>query len=302
MRRSTLLFYIINITVFYIVSGFCPHISQADQLPVFVSILPQKYFVQQIGKDKVDIRVMVAPGASPATYEPKPSQMAALATTRIYFSIGVPFEAVWLKKIAATNPMMAIVPTDHGIAKLDMARHNHNSSKESSGVATSHRHGVKDPHIWTSPPLVMLQARAIVTALQAVDPVNTGYYETNYKAFIDALVGLDFKIRELLADKKGASFLVFHPSWGYFAHTYGLNQVAIEIEGKEPKAASLESLIDDARQENIKAVFVQPQFSSKAAELIARAIGGKVIPADPLAGDWASNLLEQARRFKAASR
>ena len=148
----------------------------------------------------------------------------------------------------------------------------------------------------------MMQARSILIALQTRDPGNRAFYETNYKHFINDLVDLDAELRQIFIDRKGASFLVFHPSWGYFADAYELQQVAIEIEGKDPKPAQLQALITQAKEKEIKAVFVQPQFSSKSAEIIAKAIGGMVIPADPLSADWAANLRSQARQFRAALR
>ncbi|MCK5723282.1 MAG: zinc ABC transporter substrate-binding protein, partial [Gammaproteobacteria bacterium] len=95
-------------------------------------------------------------------------------------------------------------------------------------------------------------------------------------------------------------FMVFHPSWGYFADTYGLKQVAVEIEGKNPKPSQLKELIEHAKEQGIKIIFVQPQFSSKSAKLVAREIGGRVAVADPLAQDWSANLRAVAREFKGA--
>ncbi len=285
-----------------------PKAVPADQLSVFVSISPQKYFVQQIGMDLVKVQVMVQPGASPATYEPKPAQMTALATARVYFSIGVPFESVWLKKIAAANPNLTIAPTDHGILKLNMAAHHHFEPDTRPEDKTDRHDSLPDPHIWTSPPLVMMQARTILLTLQACDPANRSVYETNYRHFINDLVDLDAEIRQILSDRQDrqerqkTAFIVFHPSWGYFADAYALQQVAIEIEGKDPKPAQLQELITRAKEKNIKAVFVQPQFSSRSADIIAKAIGGRVIPADPLAADWAANLRNQALQFRAALR
>jgi len=286
----------------FLFSLILPAALPADQLPVFVSILPQKYFVQQIGMDLVNVQVMVQPGDSPATYEPKPAQMIALATARIYFSIGVPFENIWLRKISTANPELMMTPTDHGIGKLTMAAHHDGEQEASSGNKRDYHSGLTDPHIWTSPPIVMMQARSILIALQACDPANRAFYETNYRHFINDLADLDAELRQILSDNKGASFLVFHPSWGYFADAYGLQQIAIEIEGKNPKPAQLQTLISRAKQKNIKAVFVQPQFSSKNANVIAKAIGGQIIWADPLATDWAANLRNQALQFKDALR
>lgn len=243
---------------------------------------------------------MVQPGASPATYEPKPAQMVALAAANLYFSIGVPFENVWLKRISAANPEMKVIPTDHGIVKRSMADHDHETSENHGANGDDIHPGRHDPHIWTSPPLVMMQARTILTALQSADPQNHHFYETNYKNFIIELLDLDADIRAALSSKQGAAFLVFHPSWGYFANTYGLHQVAIEVEGKAPKPALLDALIHRAKKEKISIVFVQPQFSSKTADLIAKAIDGQVIPADPLAENWADNLRNQAILFRDA--
>ena len=288
--------------------------SAEGKIDVFVSILPQKYFVQQIGKNFVDVQVMVQPGASPATYEPKPRQMAAIAKTDLYFSIGVPFEKVWLSKIAASNPKLSIVSTDHGIQKYVMADHfehgenadHHKTNRKNKRQQESDKfqtsHGILDPHIWLSPPLVRNQARTILETLQKIDPVHRSDYESNYKVFMDEVSKLDAELKLIFRDNHGLRFIVFHPSWGYFADTYGLEQIPIEIEGKRPKPAQLKLLIDYANQNDIKVIFVQPQFSAKSAQVIARGIGGQVVIADPLAENWADNLRNVALKIKAALR
>jgi len=268
----------------------------SGKVTVFVSIAPQKYFVQQICKELADVQVMVPPGASPATYEPKPRQMTAISKTRIYFSIGVPFENTWLKKIAAINPDMAVVPTDRGIKKLPMVAHHRQEDENQP------EHGSLDPHIWLSPPLVMIQARTILEALQEYDSAHRFVYENNYRAFISQLSNLDAELRNAFSGRFGQQVMVFHPSWGYFAQAYGLKQVSIEVEGKEPKPAQLRELIEHARENGIKFVFVQPQFSARSAKLIAGEIGGQVVFADPLAEDWAGNLRSVARKFESALR
>ena len=280
-----------------------------DRITVFVSILPQKTVVQQIGADRVDVRVMVAPGASPATYEPKPQQMAALSGARIYFAIGVPFEDVWLKRIAAANPRMKVVHTDRGIEKLPMATpppHGAPPDRPRAGNPAAHHghdvHGTADPHIWLAPPLVKDQARTIMAALQEIDPGHGDGYQANYRTLAAAIDVLDADLKRIFAGRQGLCFMVFHPSWGYFARAYGLVQVPVEIEGKTPKPAQLMALIEHARADGIRVVFVQPQFSSRNAELIAREIGGQVALADPLAENWMANLRQVADKFKAALR
>jgi zinc transport system substrate-binding protein len=268
------------------------------KLAVFVSIAPQKYFVHQIGRERVDVQVMVPPGASPATYEPKPRQMAALSKTPVYFAIGVPFERIWLKKIAAANPNMRVVHTDQGIQKIPMATHHHEAEHHQD--KDDRNLGELDPHIWLSPPLVMTLARTSRNALQEIDPAHRSVYDANYKAFASTLTALDAELRNTFAGRQGLQFMVFHPSWGYFADTYGLKQVAVEIEGKDPKPAQLKELIEHAKEKGIKIIFVQPQFSSKSAKLVAREIGGRVAVADPLAQDWSTNLRAVVREFKGA--
>ncbi|WP_321495248.1 metal ABC transporter solute-binding protein, Zn/Mn family [uncultured Desulfobacter sp.] len=277
-------------------------------LPVFVSIVPQQYFVQQIGMDKVDVNVMVQPGASPATYEPKPAQMAKLSETRLYFSIGVPFETFWLDKIASANPDMIIVHTDKNIKKQPMAEHHHQGEEQGdhhddkAHMDDDHDHGHAglDPHIWLSPRLVMIQAGHILDALAQADPGNKDFYMENYSAFIRQIEALDQDLTRMLQNNAGMQFMVFHPSWGYFARDYKLKMIPIEIEGKDPKPAKLQELIRHAKDEGIKVIFVQPQFSTKSAGLVARAINGQVIPADPLALDWLDNLKKMAGKFKEA--
>lgn len=270
----------------------------AEPLKVFVSVIPQGYFAGRIGRERVEVHVMVKPGANPATYEPKPNQMVTLARTRIYFATGVPFEDAWLPRFASMNPEMRIVRTDRGIEKRAMEDHRHADEDPLAGHPAE---GGKDPHVWLSPPLVMLQARNILDALIREDPSGRAYFEANYKSLIVELVELDAEIRVLFADKRERrAFLVFHPAWGYFAEAYGLRQIPVEVEGKEPKPSELSKLIDHARKEGITAVFVQPQFSTRSAEVIAEAIGGKVLVADPLAGDWAANLRRVAESVHGA--
>jgi zinc transport system substrate-binding protein len=270
---------------------------------VFVSIAPQKYFVQKIGRDLVAVSVLVPAGADPHTYEPKPKQMTALSKSAVYFAVGVDFEKVWLKKIAAINPKMPIVHTDEGIEKRLMPDHTHRQEpRQSQNKDVHHQKGTPDPHIWLSPALVKHQADHILSGLIRVDPKNEKQYRKNQAVFLKELDALDGELKNWFADRKGEPFMVIHPSWGYFAQDFGLRQIPIEVEGKDPKPAQLQSLIHTAREQGIKVVFVQPQFSAKSAEMISREIGGKIVFVDPLAENWAENLRQTAKEFKATFR
>ncbi len=295
---------IFNLFVFFIFFIETPAFA-AERLSVFVSVLPQKYFVEQIGGESVHVKVMVMPGASPATYEPKPSQMTALSNAKLYFSIGVPFEQTWLKKIVTTNPDMKLIKTDQGIEKLPMEGiHSHSETEHHQKTHKNESHLQKglDPHIWLSPKLVKIQSRVILNALVKEAPSKKEIFNKNYQAFLNRIDALDKRLLKLFEKKESMGFMVFHPSWGYFASAYGLKQVPIEIEGKTPKPFQLKTLIQHARENGINVVFVQPQFSTKSAMLIAKEIKGQIVFADPLAENWEENMDSIAKKFKEALR
>lgn len=272
----------------------------AEKLSVFVSILPQQYFLEKIGGDRIDISVMVMPGASPATYEPTPRQMAGLTRASAYFAIGVPFETVWLTRVKAANPAMAVVHVDQGIRKEPMGVHGDEQADHVQGKG--HDHGILDPHIWLSPRLAKGMAENICRGLVAVDPGNRVEYEANLQGFLLDIDGLNSRMHAILdkvpAEKR--AFMVFHPSWGYFAREFGLEQIPIESEGKEPSPRELAEVITRGRAMGIGVVFVQPQFSDRSARVIAAEMGARVVPLDPLAGDWADNMLRAAKAFRQA--
>jgi zinc transport system substrate-binding protein len=275
-----------------------------ERLKAFVSIEPQAYFVERVGGERVAVQALVKSGQSPATYEPSPRQMAALSESKLYFRIGVPFEKALLPKIEGTIPGLRVVDTRVGVPLREMkARPCPGSSgKDRRGDNEDARNGNegKDPHIWLSPRRVKLQARTIATALAGIDPKGRQIYERNYAAFAEDLDRLDSALAETLKPVQGKSFLVFHPSWGYFAEDYGLRQEAIEMEGKEPTGRQLARIIEEAKAEGVKVIFVQPQFSRSMAEAVADAIGGEVVTIDPLAGDYIQNLRSVADTVREA--
>ncbi|NLV91358.1 MAG: zinc ABC transporter solute-binding protein [Firmicutes bacterium] len=265
-----------------------PAVAAAEErLSVFVSILPQKYFVERVGGERVTVGVMVGPGESPHTYDPTPRQLANLSVADLYFRIGVGFEHVWMDKLAAINPKMTVVDTRRQVPLRAIEGHSHHHG-ESSGH--HHGEGEADPHIWLSPPLVKRQATTIYEALSQIDPAGADYYRANLEGFCQDLDALDQWIRHTLGDLKTRSFMVFHPSWGYYADAYDLVQIPIEIGGSEPSARQLAELIGVARKKRVKAIFVQSQINAKSAAAVARAVGAKVVQLDPLAEDYLENL------------
>jgi len=248
--------------------------NSTSSLNVTVSILPQTYFVERIGGEHVDVNVMVQPGSSPATYEPKPEQLTALSKADAYISIGVPFESAWLDKIAAANENMRMVDTTQGIEKVG-----------------------QDPHIWLSPELVKIQSQTIYAALSELDPAHEAEFKANLDAFIADIEELQTDIKGTLTGLKSDKFMVFHPAWSYFGREFGLEQISIEIGGQEPSAAELADLVRTTQREGIQVIFAQPEFSTENAQTIANEIGGEVLLISPLNADWLTNMRYVAETF-----
>jgi zinc transport system substrate-binding protein len=261
---------------------------------VVVSILPEKTFVEKIAKDKVDITLMVTPGNSPHSYEPKASQMIGLSNADVYFSIGVEFEEAWLDKFKSQNSHIRFINLSNNVSKIAMDNHHHHDVEKDSDTL-EHHHENLDPHTWTSPKNVAIMAQTIYETLIALDPINQKFYKTNFDAFMQEIQNTDTKIQMILKDLKPKStFMVFHPSWGYFAAQYNLTQVAVEIEGKSPKAKEMITIIDEAKEENVRVIFTQPEFSDKYARIIASEAKVKVKKISPLSANWSQNLIYMA--------
>ena len=269
----------------------------ASKPEITVNILPQKYFVEKIVKDKFEINVMVKPGSSPHNYEPKPSQMKSLVNSKAYFLVGDPFEQAWMDKFKQNAKNTLFVDTTKGIEKIQMEEHNHHDEANVDAKHDEHDHSGFDPHVWLDPLLVKIQAKNIYEAMVEIDSQNGDFYKTNYEEFIKELDTLDENIKTILSPYKDKAFMVFHPSWGYFAKRYDLEQISIEIEGKEPKPNELVELIEEAKKYDIKIVFVAPQFSQKSAKTISKNINANVIAIDPISGNWKESMLNTANQI-----
>ncbi len=247
------------------------------KLNIIVSIQPEVEFVKKIGGNRVDIDLMVEAGSSPHTYEPKVYQMKKLSRADLYFAIGVEFEKSWLDKFKNQNRKLKIIDLSKDI--------NRTFDKKKL-----------DPHIWTTPLNVKIIAKNIFNALSTLDKNGTTYYKENLDSYLKELDKLDREIRDILKDTpNGSTFMVFHPAWGYFAKDYRLKELAVEIDGKEPKPRELIRVIKEAKRAKVKAIFTQPEFSDKSAKIIADTLKIRVIKASPLAKDWANNLLNLAK-------
>lgn len=275
-----------------------------------VSIAPEAYFLKQIAGDRADVVVMVPAGADAHTYEPKPRQLADLSKAAVYFAIGMDFEDAWLPRFAAANPRMAIVKTDAGIDKIPMVAHHdddddHDRDKgktghDKAGKGHEHHDGEPDPHVWLSPSLAKVVGASMRDALVKADPEGAADYAAGFERFAAQCDALDAGIKKVFADVPAGQrkFMVFHPSWGYFARDYGLTQVPIEQLGREPGPKALAGLIKEAKADGVKVIFVQPQLSAAQAETIAKGIGGATAAIDPLAEDWPAALRGAAEALR----
>jgi len=269
-----------------------------ERIAIAVSVPPQAYFVERIGGKRVRIEVMIPPGYSHVDYPLSPRQVLALSQARLYIAVGHPafeFETQRLFPFLSSLPHLKVINMSRGLESLP----DWSYGADADGNSPS-GHEMGDPHVWVAPQTVAVAARNIAQALEEADPQHAGEYRANLAAFESDVAALDREIRSRLAPVRGGRFMVYHPTWGYFAREYGLEQVAIESEGKEPSAARLMQLVELAKRSGVRAVFVQAGFPRKSALVIADAVGGTVAVADPQDRDWLRNLRRVAREFQRA--
>lgn len=253
-----------------------------ERLGVLVTLGTQLEMVRAIGGERVQVTAMVPAGQNPHLFEPVPSTLRAAATADVYFTVGsgVEFELSHLETVCQQNKELTVVACAEGIPLRSIAEHHHGAGEHDAG-----EHGTTDPHVWLAPANLTTMADRVLAGLIAADPAGEASYRGAYEAYVIHLAELDAELRGQLAPHAGRAFLVYHPSWGYFAGAYGLEQIAVEEGGQQPGPAGIAALITQARQRSMRVVFASPQFDTTAAETIAREIDGRVVHADPLAED-----------------
>lgn len=269
--------------------GLIPSVGASDAPVVFVSIPPQKFVVEKLAGDLVRVEVMLPPGASPATYEPTPRQIAVLNRALLYLQIGVPFEGPVLSKVSTIMPGLEIVDCRVGVTLAPIENGD-----------DGHNHGPMDPHIWLDPAVMKMVARTTARALGATLPDAAAGIDEKLRRLLAAIDETDLRIEKTLKPFAGRDLLVFHPAFGYFTRRYGLVQVAVEAGGKAPSPRQLAEVVDSLSGRATPAIFVQPQFSQTAARRIADALHCQVVVLDPLAEDYLDNLEQMAARIAAA--
>lgn len=250
-----------------------------DRIRVAVSVAPQAEIVERIGGGRVTVDSLVAPGASDEDLNLSPRKSMALEHADLYVKVGHPaftIEARYIDPFLARHPQIRVVDMSRGMDLITDDDHGHEGG---------------DPHVWVAPQTVAIAARNIAAALSEIDPSHASEYQVNLERFLEDVDRLDREIRARLAGGRRA-FLVYHPSWGYFARQYGLQQIAIEAEGKEPGAIRLIDVIEQARWEGAEVVLVP--YPRESAQVLAEAIGGRTVTADPQSADWEATLLRVA--------
>jgi zinc transport system substrate-binding protein len=283
--------------------------AHAKPFPVFVSIPPQKWLVEQIGGDLVNTQVLLDKGQDPHTYQPSPEKITALFRSRLYFIIGMPFEREIEKKITSNKKTgIQLIDTTKKIKKIpilssDHHHHNHHEHEkhdEYDEYENDKKQEHADPHVWLDPRNGKIMAAAIAEALATADSEHTELYQQNLTKLNKRLTLLHQELSQQLAPFKGATFYVFHPAFGYFAHAYGLHQQAVEREGKAPTPKQLYALVKQAKADKVKVLFVQPQFDKKNALTVTQAIKGELVELDSLTENIEHNLKKMATAIQMA--
>ena len=264
-----------------------------NKFGIVVTVVPQVEMAERVGGDLVRVTLMVPVGQSPHDYAPTATQMAEVQDAEVYFKVGsgVEFETANMEDILEVNSHLIVIDGSQGIEIMEMEDHDHDTRADDVGL---------DPHIWLNPQNAIIMVENLLDGLVSADPNNATAYEENAAEYIAELEALDSEIQEMLAPYVNRSFMIQHPAWGYYAHRYGINQLAVENLGDVPSPQELADLIDEAQNENVKVIFVSPQFDASSAVTIADGIDGSVVLIDSLAENYIENLRYVSQEMKEA--
>jgi zinc transport system substrate-binding protein len=260
---------------------------------VSVSILPQKYFVEQITGNLVQINVLVPPGSSPHNYEVLPSQMKDLSKSKAWVQVGLlTLEDALKAKLADINKNLVIVNSSKGIIPIAGSEHEHDGHEHSVSEAY-------DPHVWLAPAEVKIMAKNTLNALKVGFPQHSSAFDSNYSRFIARIDSVSVVIDQKLAPMKNRNILIFHPALAYYARQFNMSQIALEFDGKEPSPKHMKEIVDLAHEQNIHVIFIQKEFDPAFAEQLSREIDGKVVIIDPLEYNWEKQMLDITEKIAA---
>ncbi len=276
-----------------------PEENTVEKPIISVSILPQKYFIEQLAGNEFVVNVLLPPGNSPASYDPTPRQLRNLSKSELYLKIGhLGFELAWMESIKKNHKDLKIIDLSAGIDLIQGDEEVDGHEEDKPGKRHVHDHGGIDPHIWMSPKSAVILAENTANAIIRFDPVCQDLIRQNLAVFIEKINALDQDLEAISKKLKNKKFIIFHPALTYLARDYGLEQIPMEFEGKEPSAAYMKQLIDLAKAENISRVFIQKEFDQAKAQQITKDLNAKLIQIDPLAEDWEGQMRELIQAFK----
>lgn len=286
-------------------AGCARQTAVQDGIIVAVGIVPEAAFVDKVAGGLVEVVSMIPPGMSPENYAVSSAEMQKLSNADIYFTLRMPAEqAGILPKVLDFNSGIEIVDLRRIVGEqypLLKASHHHSDGEvseeqEHAGEGVEQNEDTEpDPHLWLSPKRAVVMVQAIAAKLSEIDPDNAETYQANADAYIAELWALDAEIRQMVGGMENREFLIYHPSYAYFADDYGLRMLAIEAQGKQATAAELRLVIDMARENGITTVFYQEEFDGRQAQTVADEIGGNVAKVSPLSYDYIESLRAMAR-------
>lgn len=271
--------------------------TEGSGLKVAVTIEPQRAFVEEVGGDLVQVTTIIPPGSSPEMYQPGARQIVEMNEVKVYFTMGVQAETANILpelkdvKVVHLEELVSAAYEDRYFA--DEEHHD----EEDEADEDDHSHVGRDPHIWLSIKRVIVMVQAIADELALLDPDNASTYQDNAQDFILELENLDLEIQNIFSQKTSNTFIVYHPSFGYFADDYGLNMLALEEDGKEPSISHLRELIDYAKANDIQYIFHQAEVDSEQVQTFAIDIDGESIVLYPLSYDYIASLRDMAEKI-----
>ena len=264
---------------------------------VAVSIEPQRYLLESIVGDRMDVVTVMGKGADPENYDPSMSVLRKVEGSRLYFKVGAgAFEDALIGRLSDAGQGIDVVDTTEGIDFIGVE----DGCDEPHGHAHGHSHGAHefyDPHTWSSLTNARIMAANMLAAVQRIDPEGTEYYKSRYDSLVARLDSVDAELRDVLKPVSGRSFMVWHPSLSYFARDYGLRQIAVGEESKELSAASLREKIDMARASGTQVLFIQPEYDGGRSELLARQTGTRGVTVNLLSYEWTDEMIKMAREL-----
>ena len=268
----------------------CGNSSRNNEKPILtVTLEPLRYFTEAIAGGHYDVVSMVPKGSSPESYDPTPQQLVALSRSQAYFRIGyIGFEQAWMKKLQANAPEMKVFDTSRGVDFIRGEGHWHGDHFHEGGV---------EPHIWNSTRNAIIIAENIYEALCELDAIHQEEYKNRLDSLKETIAQTDANVCTFL-ENADSTFLIYHPALSYFARDYGLKQISIEENGKEPSPSQLKALIETCRKEKAHVIFVQQEFDQRNAQLIADELGVNVVPINPLSYDWDEEMVRVAQALK----